>query len=86
MEASFSGEELDNKTDTSYLNFDEITCQSHSFGQALIMRPFQKIKGEWSYVYTTPVDGEDYALINKEARFLQPGLLEPTPCKERGAG
>ena len=41
-----SGEELDNKTDTSYLNFAEITCQSHAFGQALFMRPFQKIKGE----------------------------------------
>ena len=86
MEASFSGEELDNKTDASYLNFDEITCQSHSFGQALIMRPCQKIKGEWSYVYTTPVDGEDYALINNYSRFSQSGLLELTACKERGAG
>ena len=40
------------------------------------MRPRQNDKGEWSYVYTAPVDGKDYTLLNKGARFLQTGLLE----------
>ena len=51
----------------------------------MIMRSFQKVKGEWNYVYTTPMDGDDYALINKDTRFYT-GLLEPILCKERGAG
>ena len=40
------------------------------------MRPLQNDKGEWSYVYTAPVDGKDFTLLNKGARFLQTGLLE----------
>ena len=40
------------------------------------MRPRRNDKGEWSYVYTTPIDGEEYTLINKGVRFLQTGLLE----------
>ena len=40
------------------------------------MRPRKNDKGEWSYVYVTQVEGEDYTLLNKGARFLQTGLLE----------
>ena len=46
------------------------------------MRPRQNHKGEWTYVYTAPVDGKDYTLLNKGARFLQTGLLET--CCVRG--
>ena len=40
------------------------------------MRARQNDKGERSYVYATQIDGNDYKLLNKGAKFLQTGLLE----------
>ena len=55
---------------------DDETFKSHLQWRELVMRARQNDKGEWSYVYVTQVDGQDYTLLNKGARFLQTGLLE----------
>ena len=39
------------------------------------MRPRRNDKDEWSYVYTTFIDGEEFTLINKGVKYLQTGLL-----------
>ena len=33
-------------------------------------------KGEWSFVYITQINEQEYTLLNKGARFLQTGQLE----------
>ena len=71
-----SGEKVDDNTYTSYMESDEEIILNHHRWRQLLMRPRQNDKGEWSYVYTAPVDGKDYTLLNKGARFLQTGLLE----------
>ena len=71
-----SGEEVDDNTYTSYMESDEEIILNYHRWRQLLMRPLQNDKGERSYVYTAPVDGKDYTLLNKGARFLQTGLLE----------
>ena len=58
-----SGEEVDDNTDTSYVESDLEIVKSHLKWRELFMRPRQNNKGEWSYVYTAQVDGEDYTLL-----------------------
>ena len=55
---------------------DDETLKSFLQWRELVMRPRKNVKGEWSYVYVTQVNGEDYTLLNKGARFLQTGQLE----------
>ena len=56
--------------------FDDETFKNICMWRDLVMKPRENDKGEWSYVYVTQVDGEDYTLLNKGARFLQTGQLE----------
>ena len=73
---TISGEEVDDNTYSSYVESDEEIILNYHRWRQLLMRPRQNHKGEWTYVYTAPVDGKDYTLLNKGARFLQTGLLE----------
>ena len=82
-----SGQEADDHTDTAYIELDEETLKSHWKWKELVMRSRKNNKGEWSYVYTTQVEGEDYTLLNKGARFLQTGLLETwNPPRAKSVG
>ena len=71
-----SGEEGDDEPDNPDGELDDETFKSHLRWRELVMRARQNDKGEWSYVYVTQIDGVEYTLLNKGARFLQTGLLE----------
>ena len=71
-----SNNEVEESTDAPCVLLDDQTCQGHYSWRELLMRPRCNDKGEWSYVYTTPIDGEEFTLINKGVRYLQTGHLE----------
>ena len=71
-----SGEEGDDEPDNPDGELDDETFKSRLWWRELVMRARQNDKGEWSYVYVTQIDGVEYTLLNKGARFLQTGLLE----------
>ena len=62
-------------TGASCILLDDKTCQDHYSWRELLMRPRRNDKDEWSYVYTTFIDGEEFTLINKGVKYLQTGLL-----------
>ena len=63
-------------TGASCILLDDQTCQDHYSWRELLMRPRSNDKGEWSYVCTTPIDGEEFTLINKGVRYLQTRHLD----------
>ena len=70
-----SNDEVEESTDAPCVLLDDQTCQDHYSWHELLMRPRCNDKGEWSYVYTTPIDGEEFTLINKGVCYLQTGQL-----------
>ena len=70
-----SNDDIEEKTDAPCL-LDDKTFEAHYSWRELLLRPRCNDKGEWSYVYTAPIDGEEFTLINKGVWYLQTGLFE----------